>query len=58
LWEIQNSIEKNDTYTNIDVKGPRSRIANTILLLLYMRPMKSSEIANIIGKIQSLLVVT
>ncbi|ADM28091.1 conserved hypothetical protein [Ignisphaera aggregans DSM 17230] len=48
--EIPNSIEKNDTYTNIDVKGPRSRIVNAILLLLYMRPMKSSEIASIIGK--------
>ncbi len=50
FWEMQNSAEKNSLYTNIDIKGPRSRIVNAILLLLYIRPMKSSEIANIIGR--------
>lgn len=36
-------------------KGPRSRIVDAVLLMLYLRPMKSSEIASIIGKSSKLI---
>ncbi len=32
------------------IKGPRSKIVDAILMLLYSRPMKSREIANQLGK--------
>ncbi len=50
LWKTRDSIAKGDSYNNIGVRGPRSRIVNAVLLLLYLKPMKSSEIANIIDK--------
>ncbi|MEM4909957.1 MAG: hypothetical protein QXI40_07410, partial [Ignisphaera sp.] len=31
-------------------RGPRSRVVEAILLLLYVKPMKSSEIAKILNK--------
>ncbi len=36
-------------------KGPRSKIVDAILLVLYLRPMRSSEIAIIIGKTSKLV---
>lgn len=36
--------------TSTGEKGPRSRVVEAILLLLYTRPMKSSEIAALLGK--------
>ena len=36
-------------------KGPRSRVVEAILLLLYTRPMRSSEIASILGKATKLV---
>jgi len=38
-----------------NTKGPRSRFVEAILLLLYARPMRSSEIAKIIGKNSKLI---
>jgi len=32
------------------IRGPRSQFVNTILLLLYRRPMRSAELAKILGK--------
>ncbi len=37
-------------YSSLSDKGPRSRVVEAILLLLYVKPMKSSEIASLLGK--------
>ncbi|MEM0027736.1 MAG: replication initiator protein WhiP [Ignisphaera sp.] len=39
-----------DSRYSLSDKGPRSRVVEAILLLLYAKPMKSSEIASILGK--------
>jgi Mn-dependent DtxR family transcriptional regulator len=45
------NIDPNKTLINKPLeKGPRSRIVEAILLTLYLRPMRSYEIASIIGK--------
>lgn len=36
-------------------KGPRSRIVDAIFLLLYLRPMRSSEVASIVGRSSKLV---
>lgn len=38
------------TYISSGIRGPRSRIAIAILVLLYARPMRSNEIAQILKK--------
>ncbi len=43
-------LEADSLHSVASVRGPRSSIANTILYLLYTRPMKSRDIASIIGK--------
>ncbi|MEM2628065.1 MAG: hypothetical protein QW775_07435, partial [Ignisphaera sp.] len=49
--------EKTLDIDTVDVgdRGPRSRTVEAILLLLYVRPMKSSEIAKILGKSSKLV---
>uniref|UniRef100_A0A7C2ZCW1 Replication initiator protein WhiP n=1 Tax=Ignisphaera aggregans TaxID=334771 RepID=A0A7C2ZCW1_9CREN len=39
-----------ETSASTGVRGPRSRIVEAILLLLYTKPMRSSEIARILNK--------
>ncbi|MCS7111103.1 MAG: hypothetical protein N3E36_06835 [Sulfolobales archaeon] len=36
-------------------RGPRSRVVDAVLLMLYLRPMRSREIASIIGKTSKLV---
>jgi len=36
--------------TQLSERGPRSRIVEALLLLLYSKPMRSSELARIVGK--------
>ncbi|MEM1645745.1 MAG: hypothetical protein QXL96_07760 [Ignisphaera sp.] len=44
-----------DDVADVNSRGPRSKIVEAILLLLYLRPMKSSEIAKILGKSSKLV---
>ena len=44
------AISIDTTYISPSLRGPRSRIAIAILVLLYARPMRSSEIAQILKK--------
>jgi len=36
--------------TQLSERGPRSRVVEALLLLLYSKPMRSSELARIVGK--------
>jgi len=37
-------------HTRLSERGPRSRVVEALLLLLYSKPMRSSELARIVGK--------
>lgn len=46
LYDIDNPSSEKDLGT----RGPRSKVVEAILLLLYAKPMRSSEIAKVLGK--------
>ncbi len=47
---VARAIDEKTTDGIVAEKGPRSRIVQAILLLLYVRPMRSSEIASLLNK--------